>query len=81
LSGNKVFRKKVLGLSLRVKLQGLLSLAGFEVDFGEVLSSAWKTIWKHKVLWSFGILASCRRADDVTGNLGNSVNWTMPASN
>ena len=28
------------------------------MDFGEILSKAWKTIWKHKVLWIFGILAS-----------------------
>ena len=27
------------------------------MNYGEVLSSAWKTIWKHKVLWIFGILA------------------------
>lgn len=49
------------------------------MDFGEVLSSAWKIIWKHKVLWIFGILASCGSANGGTGNLGNSVNWTMPA--
>ncbi len=29
------------------------------MDLGEVLSKAWKIIWKHKVLWVFGILASC----------------------
>ena len=29
------------------------------MDFGEVLSRAWKTIWKHKILWIFGILSSC----------------------
>ena len=28
------------------------------MDFGEVLSKAWKIIWKFKVLWIFGILAS-----------------------
>ena len=28
------------------------------MDYGEVLSKAWKIIWKHKVLWIFGILAS-----------------------
>jgi len=28
-------------------------------DFGEVLTRAWQIIWKHKVLWIFGILASC----------------------
>lgn len=29
------------------------------MDYGEILSRAWKIIWKHKVLWIFGILASC----------------------
>jgi hypothetical protein len=29
------------------------------MDFGEVLSKAWKIVWKHKVLWIFGILAGC----------------------
>lgn len=27
------------------------------MDYGEVLSKAWRIIWKHKVLWLFGILA------------------------
>lgn len=30
-------------------------------NFGEVLSRAWQIVWKHKVLWIFGILASCGR--------------------
>ena len=30
-------------------------------NFGEVLTRAWQIIWKHKVLWIFGILASCGR--------------------
>ena len=29
------------------------------MDYGEVLSKSWKIIWKHKILWVFGILASC----------------------
>jgi hypothetical protein len=29
------------------------------MDIGEVLTKAWNTIWKHKILWVFGILASC----------------------
>lgn len=37
-------------------------------NFGEVLSRSWQIIWKHKVLWIFGILASCGRG----GNSGNS---------
>ena len=30
-------------------------------NFGEVLTRAWQIIWKHRVLWVFGILASCGR--------------------
>jgi hypothetical protein len=29
------------------------------MDIGGVLSRAWQIIWRHKVLWIFGILASC----------------------
>jgi len=28
------------------------------MDYGNVLSRAWQIIWKHKVLWIFGILAA-----------------------
>ncbi len=28
------------------------------MNFGEILSKAWKIVWKYKVLWIFGILAS-----------------------
>lgn len=29
------------------------------MDIGAVLSRAWQIVWKHKVLWIFGILSSC----------------------
>ena len=29
------------------------------MDYGEILKKAWKTIWKHKILWLFGVLAGC----------------------
>src|SRR5258708_16457756 len=29
------------------------------MDYGEILARAWKITWKFKVLWVFGILASC----------------------
>lgn len=29
------------------------------MNYSEVLSRAWQIIWKHKVLWIFGILAGC----------------------
>jgi hypothetical protein len=38
------------------------------MDFGEVLQKTWRIIWKHKVLWLFGILAGCGSA----GNSGGS---------
>lgn len=31
-------------------------------NFGETLTRAWQIIWKHKILWVFGILASCGRS-------------------
>ena len=34
------------------------------LNYGELLKKAWTTIWKHKILWIFGILASC----SVRGN-------------
>jgi len=40
-------------------------------DFGNVLTRAWQIIWKHKVLWIFGILASCSRGNGG-GNSGGS---------
>lgn len=30
-------------------------------NFGEVLSRAWQIIWRHKVLWIFGVFAGCSR--------------------
>lgn len=40
------------------------------MDFGYVLRRAWEIIWKFKVLWIFGILASCSQAGGSSG--GNS---------
>ena len=40
-------------------------------NFGEVLSRAWQIIWKHKVLWIFGIFAGCSRGSgSFRGNTG-----------
>lgn len=30
-------------------------------NFGEVLTRAWQIVWKHRILWIFGILAGCGR--------------------
>src|SRR5665647_313475 len=51
------------------------------MDFGYILKRAWQIIWKFKVLWVFGILASCGQAGTSTGsnssyrmsNQGNTV--------
>lgn len=40
------------------------------MDYGYVLRRAWEIIWKFKVLWIFGILASCGQASGSGG--GNS---------
>src|SRR5690349_2696941 len=40
-------------------------------NFGEVLARAWQIIWKHKVLWIFGIFAGCSRGtSSFRGNSG-----------
>ena len=39
-------------------------------DFGEVLSRAWQIIWKHKILWVFGIFAGCARGGGGGGGSG-----------
>jgi hypothetical protein len=38
------------------------------MNYGEVLTRAWKIIWKFKVLWIFGILASCGTGGSGGGN-------------
>ena len=39
------------------------------MDFGNVLTRAWRIIWDHKVLWIFGILAGCGGANGgASGN-------------
>ena len=40
------------------------------MDFGEVLTRAWKIIWKFKVLWIFGILSSCGQGGGGGGGGG-----------
>jgi len=43
-------------------------------NFGEVLTRAWQIIWKHKVLWIFGILAGCGRGSFRFNSSGRGVN-------
>lgn len=40
-------------------------------NFGEVLSRAWQIIWKHKVLWIFGVFAGCSRGGGGSANVGS----------
>lgn len=40
------------------------------MDYLEVLHRAWNIVWKHKVLWIFGILAGCARGGGGTGGSG-----------
>lgn len=39
-------------------------------NFGEVLSRAWQIVWKHKVLWVFGVFAGCSRSGGGGGGGG-----------
>ena len=50
------------------------------MDYGKVLTDAWNTIWKHKILWLLGILAGCgsRSGSSSSGNSSSSnVNYSM----
>lgn len=42
-------------------------------NFGEVLTRAWQITWKYKVLWVFGILASCGQGGGSSS--GNNSNF------
>ena len=53
------------------------------INFGEVLSRAWQIIWKHKVLWIFGVLASCTqggRGYNPGSNGGGGSGGTGPTN-
>ena len=46
------------------------------MNYGEVLTRAWKIVWKFKVLWIFGILASCGTGSNGrSGGGGNNVSY------
>ena len=42
------------------------------MNYGEVLSKSWKIIWKYKILWIFGILASCAEGSGGSSGGGGS---------
>lgn len=41
------------------------------MDYGKVFTRAWEIIWKNRVLWIFGILASCGSGGGGGGGSGN----------
>lgn len=48
------------------------------MDYGKILSKAWKTIWKHKILWLFGVLAGFGAAS--SGGGGRASSSTLSSS-
>jgi hypothetical protein len=48
------------------------------MDIGSILSRAWQIIWKHKILWIFGILASCGTANASSSNFRYTRNGNIP---
>ncbi|HLO16584.1 MAG TPA: hypothetical protein VK206_17255 [Anaerolineales bacterium] len=49
-------------------------------NFGEVLSRAWQIIWKHKILWIFGIFAGCSRGGGGGGGGGGGAGGNRPGN-
>ena len=43
------------------------------MNYGEILSKAWKIIWKHKILWLFGVLAGCSASSSGGGGGGAGI--------
>jgi hypothetical protein len=50
------------------------------MDYSEVLSRAWQTIWKHKLLWIFGILSGCSNSGGGFGNYNYTYRQNTPES-
>ena len=50
-------------------------------NFGEVLTRAWQIIWKHRVLWIFGILASCGRGGGGGNGGGGNTGFDTQGPN
>ncbi len=48
------------------------------MDIGGVLSRAWQIIWRHKVLWIFGIFAGCGSAGSGSGSSSFSTRGDFP---
>jgi len=50
-------------------------------NFGEVLTRAWQIIWKHKVLWIFGILAGCGQGGGGGNGGGGNTGFDTQGQN
>ncbi len=58
------------------------------MNYGEVLQKSWKIIWKNKILWLFGLLASCGSSSGggggggggSAGGNGNSSSGIFPGT-
>jgi len=48
------------------------------MDFGAILSRAWQIIWKHKIIWLFGILAGCSSANTGSSNIQYTFQNDLP---
>jgi hypothetical protein len=53
------------------------------MDYGKILNRAWQVIWKYKILWLFGILASCgnNANSGSSGANGSPVNYRFDGNN
>lgn len=51
------------------------------MNYGKILSRAWQVIWKYKILWLFGILASCGNNTNTGSsgfnNSGANFRWDV----
>lgn len=51
------------------------------MNFGDIFTKAWKVIWKHKILWLFGILAGCSTTTGMGSRGGGGGGGGGGASN
>ncbi|RME08658.1 MAG: hypothetical protein D6803_00655 [Anaerolineae bacterium] len=50
-----------------------MNTAEENMDFDYIMRRSWQIIWKHKILWLFGFLASCGRGGGSGGNFNYSA--------
>ena len=61
----------------------LILLRGNKMDYGKIFTRAWQLVWRNKVLWVLGILASCAGGGGGSGsfNLPNGGNGGSTSNN